>query len=76
MAKKVKVNVERYEYIRAIVDGADLRWEYKLASVAVAGHMDHDEDVSDWSKSDIENLTVSMLDVTSDDRSKIEVLYA
>lgn len=67
---------ERYEYIRAIVDGADLRWQYKLSEAAVAGHMDHDEDVSGWSKRDIENLTVSMLDVTPDDRSKIEVRYA
>lgn len=67
---------ERYEYIRAIVDGADLRWEYKLAEAAVSGHMDHDEDVSDWSKSDIEKLTVSMLDVTPDDRSTIEIRYA
>lgn len=66
---------ERYEYIRAIVDGEELRWEYKLVDAAVAGHQDHDEDVSGWSKSDIENLTVSMLDVTADDRSKIEVRY-
>lgn len=67
---------ERYEYIRAIVDGADLRWEYKLKGELVPASIRHDEDVSEFSQRDIEKLTASFLCVEPDDQKLIKVLYA
>lgn len=64
-----------YEYIRAIVDCGELRWEYKLKAFDVSGSMSHDEDVSEWSDEDIKTVTRMMLDVNDDDPVEIEVQW-
>lgn len=74
MAKKRPKVKEKYAYVRAIVDCGSLRWEYQIEGSAVAGHMNHDEDVSDWSQDDVIRCTRSMLSLDQDE--KVEVVYA
>lgn len=62
-----------YEYVRAIVDCGELRWEYKVEDASVPGRMTHDEDVTDYSDDDIRDITRMMLDCP--DSQEIEVLY-
>ena len=52
MAKK-KPKTDRYEYIKATVDGeGNLSMEYKLPGVK-QGRQSHDEDVSEWTDDEI-----------------------
>lgn len=62
-----------YEYVRAIVDCGSLRWEYKLKGTASSGSMSHDEDVSEFSASDIKKLTRDMLGLGPNEH--VDVLY-
>ncbi len=47
---------ESYEYIKAIVDCGELRWEYCLKGSHQVSRMSHDEDVSDYSDEEIIRL--------------------
>ncbi len=63
-----------YKFIRAIVDGGALRWEYQIDVLhAPQGGMSHDEDVSDCSTDEIVSLTRQMLDLS--DSQDVEVCY-
>lgn len=70
-----KPNPEHYEYITAVVIDGELSWWYKLNG-GKPQNMRHDEDVSDWSKADIQQMSRSMLSVEQDDPVKVEVDYA
>lgn len=74
-AKMQEVKEEHYEYIRAIISGPDLRWEYRIKGRAAEGRMSHDEDISLFDESDIKKLTKSMLDVDNGDPVDIEICY-
>jgi hypothetical protein len=73
MRKKKPTEKEKYEYIRAIVDCGELRWEYKMVGSEVIGRMAHDEDVSQWSDEEIIDVTCAMLDVEDGERDKVSV---
>lgn len=62
---------ERYEYVKAIIDCGELRWEYKLPDGPV-NTMTHDEDVSDYSEDDIKDITRSMLGLEDDEEITVE----
>ncbi len=66
---------ESYEYVRAIADCGELRWEYKISGNDSQGSMSHDEPVDDYSEDDIRDLTVSMLDIPDDKKEEIEIIY-
>lgn len=67
---------DRYEHITAIVDCGDLRWEYQVQGLDSPGRMSHDEDISEWSKKDIIDVTMMSLGVPDDQRDIIKVEYA
>jgi hypothetical protein len=73
MAKKRHKNPGHYEYIRAVRDGAHLTITYRLNGAAVEGSESHDEDVSDWTRQDIERVVRSLLSVDPDDPVKIDI---
>lgn len=62
---------ETYEYVVATVDCGELNWRYKLRGKP-EGRMAHDEDVSEWSLTDIEHLTREMLDIPEGTPVKVE----
>ena len=66
---------EEYEYIKAIVDGGDLRWEYRLVGSHVTGRMAHDEDVTGLTCRHITDLTCSILNVEPGQRKIVQVEY-
>lgn len=65
----------QYEFIKAIVSGNSLRWEYKLAGNRVVGRQSHDEDVSNWSEREILDLTYQILDVSEPEKDVVQVQY-
>lgn len=58
---------ERYEWVKAIVCGDELRWEYKLEGSDMIGGQSHDEDVSDWTEEEIKKLTCMSLELEERD---------
>jgi hypothetical protein len=72
--KKSKPVAEVYQYVTATVMDGEVTWRYQLLGKP-PGNMRHDEDVSGWSKEDIVNLTMRMLDVPSEDKAKISVQF-
>ncbi len=73
--KKPALNPEHYQYLRAIVDGHSLHWEYRLNGRPV-GAQGHDEPVEGWTDDDIIRLTRATLCVEADDPVKIEVQHS
>jgi hypothetical protein len=69
------MGIERYEYIRAIIDCGSLRWEYKIKGRSVVGRMDHDEDVDNYSDEDIRQITRQVLNVSQADPVFISIEY-
>lgn len=67
--------MERYQYIKAIVDCGHLHWEYLLEGAEVPGAMSCDDDVEEWSEEDIIDVTMSMLAVPEDQRTMVQVIY-
>ena len=67
---------EKYEYIRALIDGEDLTMEHKTEGNPVKGRTDHDEDVSDWSEEDVRDLIVALLGVSEEQRGIIDIQWA
>jgi len=67
--------LEPFEYVRAIVEIDELRWEYKVETSPVQGSMSHDEDVSDYTDDDIIDLTMGMIGVPEEQKDLVEVQY-
>ena len=66
---------ERYEYVKAIVEDGELRWEWRLVGSSVRGRLAHDENVTGWSDRDIMTVTCLMLDVSDDEREVVTIEY-
>lgn len=64
-----------YEYIKAIVDCGELRWEYKVKGGLCPGSMHHEEDVSEYTEEQIIDLTCEVLTVEDNQRDLVEVQY-
>lgn len=66
-----------YEWVKATVDACtgQVQFTYRVKGLAVDGAHDHDEDVSSWSDSDIQELGCLMLDVPDSDKETIEVIW-
>ena len=64
-----------FEYVRAIIIGDELRWEYKINTSPVQGSMSHDDDISDYTDMDIIELTMSMVGVPEEQKDLIEIQY-
>ena len=67
---------EEYESIIAVVDCGTLRWEYQVKDIDLPGRLVHDEDVEHWSRKDIVDVTMSILDVPAHQREIIRVEFA
>ena len=67
---------EKYDYIRALIDGEDLTIEHKIEGNPVKGRTDHDEDVSDWIEDDVRDLIVTLLGVSDEQRGIIDIQWA
>lgn len=67
---------DRYEYITAVVDCGSLHWEYKHVGADRPGRMSHDEEVEDWEKEQIIDVTMTSLSVPEDQRDLVSVEYA
>lgn len=74
MAKKVEKK-EEYEYIIAEVDCDTLTVRSKLKDNPREATDQHDEDVSDWSESDIRQCVKSLLDLDYDETKLVKVEY-
>lgn len=70
----MKTMDQKYAYITAQIDCGTLTWKYQVEGMKHSS-MRHDEDVSEWSDSDIKDVTMSMLGVDEDQRSLIEIQY-
>jgi hypothetical protein len=64
---------EEYEWISAIADCGDLRWEYKVKGNQMPGRQDHDEEIQGWTNEDIIECTMRVLAVPEHQRSLIQV---
>jgi hypothetical protein len=64
---------QRFDYVRACVDGDFLSWDYRLKG-GRDERLRHDEGVEGWSDRDVEKLTRRMLLVDEDDPVKIEII--
>lgn len=64
---------EEYEYITAEVDCDTLTVRSKYKESTVESRTQHDEDVSDWSESDVRQCVKSMLDLTYDETKLVKV---
>lgn len=62
---------DRFEYIRAIVEDDELRWEYKLKD-GTNNRMSHDDSVRGWSDDEIRKLTRSMLGAGDGDEVEVQ----
>ncbi len=64
-----------YEWIKATVDcEGELVIRHKLVGFPTEGSLAHDEDVSDWSDSDIRKVIAGLLDA-EDQKDIIEVIH-
>ena len=67
--------MEEYDYIRAIVDDGELRMEYQVKGLEVAGSDCHEENVTGWSDDDIIECVAMTLGLGDADRKMIEVQH-
>ena len=67
------MSTERYEYVKAIVECGELRLEYRLVGSSVVGRDRHDDDVSEWSDTEIIDVVCSLLSVDDDNRDVVTV---
>lgn len=64
-----------YDWVKATVIEGGVRLTYHVPDLAVNGRDGIDDDISDWSDEDIQNVAGSMLGIVKEDRHKIEVNY-
>jgi hypothetical protein len=64
---------QRFDYVRACVDGDFLSWDYRLKG-GRDERLRHDEGVEGWSDRDVEKITRQMLLVDEGDPVKIEII--